>query len=896
MSYVLSSLRSRLILLVLLSAIPLLALVLYTGFEHRRMAVTEAQRATLTFANEIADAHAQVLDGARQLLIGLAQLPEVLDHNPGTCNTRFATILRQLPLYTVLAAAKPNGDVFCSGLPLKQPVSISDRPYFQESMQERDLAVSGYQIGRISGKATAAVSYPSVDTSGSVRAVVFLGVDIGWLDRVIAQMPLPSGTAVTLINQEGTILYRHPDSEKWVGKPAGDPLVKPDRLLAGERAIIEGPGMDGVPRLFAFSLVRGVDQSRAPIVRVGIPRAWVFADVNRTTRRNIAIMAVVILVALISARTFSNQSLVRPIESLVKATNRLAGGDLGVRTGLPYRAGELGQLAESFDAMADALQTEEAERKQAEQLLRESELRYRTLFEASPSGILLIDPETMLPIDFNPTAHQQLGYSRDEFAKLSISDYEATEKPEETRARVEKILREGRDDFETKHRTKQGNLRNVLVTVQKIDLSGRTVFHNIYRDITNLKREQEKIAILREIDKAITSTLEPKAVLTLLLEKIGALLPYSAAAVMLLNKATGELEPEAVWNINEQRWKKHMTQIRAGSFLGKRILETRTPLAIANLHTDPRPLHPEFFRQEGLVSYLGIPLIAKDQPLGTLTIYSKKEHEFTQEEVEFLTTLAGQASIAIHNAELYEETTKLASDLSRSNSVKDEFLSVMSHELRTPLNVVMGYAAMMKDGVLGDVNPKQEDALGKILGRVNDQLAMINNILYATSIEATKIPVERQAVIPADLFHDLESTYFASTLSPDLTLSWDCPPGLPILETDRAKLKQILQNLIDNAIKFTGKGKITLSARHDPETETVRLRVADTGEGIPADMITAIFEKFRQLDSSETRPYGGVGMGLYIVKKFTEMLGGKIEVESEVGKGSTFTVRLPLHP
>ncbi|MBI2997889.1 MAG: hypothetical protein HYY46_05470, partial [Deltaproteobacteria bacterium] len=219
MSYVLSSLRSRLILLVLLSAIPLLALVLYTGFEHRRMAVTEAQRATLTFANEIADAHAQVLDGARQLLIGLTYLPVVHNHDSRSCNAVFASTLQRFPLYTTLAAATPNGDVFCSGLALKQPLNISDRPYFQESLQTRDLAVSEYLVGRISGKASLAIAYPSLDASSNVRAVVFVGADIAWFEELITRMSLPPGSAVTLINQEGTILYRHPDSEKWVGKP-----------------------------------------------------------------------------------------------------------------------------------------------------------------------------------------------------------------------------------------------------------------------------------------------------------------------------------------------------------------------------------------------------------------------------------------------------------------------------------------------------------------------------------------------------------------------------------------------------------------------------------------------------------------------------------------------------
>jgi signal transduction histidine kinase len=126
----------------------------------------------------------------------------------------------------------------------------------------------------------------------------------------------------------------------------------------------------------------------------------------------------------------------------------------------------------------------------------------------------------------------------------------------------------------------------------------------------------------------------------------------------------------------------------------------------------------------------------------------------------------------------------------------------------------------------------------------------------------------------------------------ELTLSWEYSSGT-VIKSDRERLKHILQNLINNAIKFTAKGKITISARYITESRAVEFRVADTGIGIPNDKIPLIFEMFHQVDSSETRPYGGVGLGLYIVKNFTEMLGGQVRVESELEKGSVFTVTIP---
>ncbi len=784
MRLLLSSLRSRLILLVLLCAIPLAGLLLYSAYEQRRLTVAKAAQDALRLALEIAEIHDDIIHGARQLLIGLAYLPVVHNHDSQSCNTLFAALLRQFPIYANLGAAKPNGEVFCSSLPLKQPLNISDQPSFQAALQTRDLAVSGYLIGRISGKPSIVITYPAVDSSGNVRAVVFIGVDIAWLDRRLAGMSLPQRVAVSLIDQQNTILYRHPDPEKWVGKPAGEPLIRLESLLAKrEGAVAEAVGMDGVPRIYAFSTVRGLPQGRTVIVRVGIPSAWAFVDVNRVSRRNLAIMALVILVALISAWAFSEQYLVRPIESLVNATNRLAGGDLGVRTGLPYRAGELGQLAESFDAMADALQTEERQRKQAEEEIR-----------------------------------------------LSL----------------------------------------------------------------------ERVRALHDIDIAMTSTLDLKGVLDVLLEKIDLTLPYSATTVRLFNKESGLLEPVACRNLDEQEWKTE--KWKPGRGLANAVFEAKVPVMILDAQTDPRVRDQEFYRKHRLVSYLGIPLIAKGENLGVLSFYTRERHEFDNNEIEFLTTMASQAAIAIHNSQLYEQTKKLAAGLKeeaekleKANRVKDEFLSVMSHELRTPLNVVMGYSGMMLDGMLGEINQQQKEALQKVINRAADQLTLVNNILYATVLEAEKIKIESHEIDLKDFLHNLNSGYDIPT-SRELVIKFEHPSELPVIRTDGQKLKQILQNLIDNAVKFTEKGTITISARYIPEAKAVEFKVADTGIGISKGHLPLIFDKFRQVDSSETRLYGGVGMGLYIVGKFTELLGGTLEVESELGKGSTFTVTIPLSP
>ncbi len=230
--------------------------------------------------------------------------------------------------------------------------------------------------------------------------------------------------------------------------------------------------------------------------------------------------------------------------------------------------------------------------------------------------------------------------------------------------------------------------------------------------------------------------------------------------------------------------------------------------------------------------------------------------------------------------------------LVKANNAKDEFLHVMSHELRTPLNVLMGYSHLVKDGTFGTINQKQVNALDKVIGGANELMNLISEILSVTGIETGKVRAEIFQIQMDELLDDLKSNYDIP-LNKKLTFNWDYPAEPRIIKTDGDKLKHILQNLINNAVKFTDEGSITFTARYIPETKVAEFKVADTGIGIEQEMLPSIFQRFHQLDSSETRTYGGVGLGLYIVKNYIEVLGGQIQVNSEPGKGSIFAVTIP---
>lgn len=404
-----------------------------------------------------------------------------------------------------------------------------------------------------------------------------------------------------------------------------------------------------------------------------------------------------------------------------------------------------------------------------------------------------------------------------------------------------------------------------------------------------LRLDEEKQRVLDEILTAMNASPGLRAAVDTLLNHIDSFSPPGAAStVRVINREASDFEALACRNLNGGKpngW-------QSAHSLARAAMATGSPLVIQNLESDPRAKDHEFVRKYGLVSYLGVPLVAR-LDVGVLEFFTKEQHQFSEEEIGLLATVADQAATAIHHSQADEETKRLAEELVKSNRVKEEFLGVVSHELRTPLSAIMGYAEMIKERALGDLNPRQEEALEKVMTRSSELLGMINTILEATTIEAGGVRVERQEVHLAGLLEEIKASY-DGPLGKEITLVWDCPADPLVIKTDRVKLKHILKNLIRNAIEFTDKGQVTISTRYSIEARKVEFKVADTGNGIPAAFLPWVFDLFRQVDSSGARSHGGLGLGLYIVKKYTEMLGGMVQLETDNGKGAIFTIILPL--
>jgi signal transduction histidine kinase len=235
-------------------------------------------------------------------------------------------------------------------------------------------------------------------------------------------------------------------------------------------------------------------------------------------------------------------------------------------------------------------------------------------------------------------------------------------------------------------------------------------------------------------------------------------------------------------------------------------------------------------------------------------------------------------------------------ELEQASAAKSQFLANMSHEFRTPLNAILGYTSLLLREISGPLNPQQEKNLGRVDSNARHLLALINDILDISRIEAGRMPVTLSAVEMPALIAEVLSELDPLVTASKLAVHHHGDRDVPELETDRAKVKQILLNLVSNAVKFTPSGSITIHASYDRRRKLVRVEVVDTGIGIAPQEQERIFEDFRQADSSMARKYGGAGLGLSISRRLAEMLDGRLELFSTPGQGSTFTLVLPRSP
>ena len=489
-----SSLRVRLALMVLLAVLPPLGLIVYTAAEWRRHEISEAEAKAIQLARHASAIHERLIEESRDVLFSLAQLSPVLQGEEARLREILLAFLREHPSLSNLGVIGPDGKISSSARPPADSIDVADRPFFRRAVETRKFATGDWEIDRLAGKGTVTFAYPVLGEAGRVQQVLFAAMDLVWVSELVMETLLPQGTVVAVFDEKGTIVAHEPDPAKWVGRSAlQDPLVQ--TVLARKReGTARGTSLDSIPRLFAFRPLLGSSVPGTPYVSIGIPTAVAGAVADRILVRNLIGLGVAAALALVLGWVGSDLFLLRRVKALVSTTQRLSGGDMSARTGLPHGPGELNRLASAVDEMASALQKREQEiRRQTEELAGQ-ERRFRALIENSSDGIVLIDTDWTLRYA-SPSTTRILGYAVGELIGHDLGEFIHPDDREDVKARLTEVVQRPAFvsvSFRLQH--KNGSWRWIGSAVNNLlaEPGVQAIVAN-YRDITERKEAEDSL-------------------------------------------------------------------------------------------------------------------------------------------------------------------------------------------------------------------------------------------------------------------------------------------------------------------------------------------------------------------------------------------------------------------
>jgi PAS domain S-box-containing protein len=455
------------------------------------------------------------------------------------------------------------------------------------------------------------------------------------------------------------------------------------------------------------------------------------------------------------------------------------------------------------------------------------------------------------------------------------------------------------------NKTKDGRIIPIFGTNTAIlDESEKIIgFLAVHQDISERKKAEEAIrrrneylAASSEIGKIVTSTLDLNSIFARTVNLINERFKFYHASIFtveetgfnaVLREATGAAGAEMKKN-------KHSLQVNSNSIVGK-VTSEGHPVVVNDVLADPlhkvNPLLPETKAETA------IPLKIGNRVIGAIDIQSTTTGAFTDDDIAVLQTLADQVAVSIDNAKSFELSQQAVMEMREIDRVKSQFLANMSHELRTPLNSIIGFSRVILKGIDGPVTELQHQDLTAIYNSGQHLLALINDILDSAKIEAGKMELAFDEVNMADITSSVLSTMSGYVKDKPVQLKSIIEPNLPSVRADTIRIRQVMLNLLSNAAKFTDEGVILVNVGVTPGPtgrRELRVSVTDSGPGISPEDQAKLFQAFSQVDDSPTRKTGGTGLGLSICQELVRMHGGRIWVESAVGKGSTFSFSLPL--
>ena len=570
------------------------------------------------------------------------------------------------------------------------------------------------------------------------------------------------------------------------------------------------------------------------------------------------------------------------------------------------------------------------QQRQAQDALRESEASFRLLFAGNPLAMWVYDVETLHFLEVNAAAVAQYGYSREEFLRMRISDIRPPEDVDRLKD-VVAALATGTDETRGhtgpwRHRLKDGRVIDVDVVSHAMVFSGRRAALVVATDVTELKRSEatlakyaERLSILHEIDRAVIAAAAPVEIAQAALQRLRPLLGVPRAIVNLFDLAAGEVE----WLAAAGR-----RRIRGGpgvrfplKLMGDVDALRRGELQVIDVASLPRGPEAESLLASGVHVYMVVPMIAGGELIGGLS-FGGASAQFPPEQISIAREVATQLAIAITQARLYERVTRHAEELEQrvqertlalgaaneqlqqeiaerrraeekadhANRAKSDFLSRMSHELRTPLNGILGFAQLLE---MESLPADQEESVAQILKAGRHLLGLINEVLDISRIETGRLQLSLEPVPVGETLRGALDIVRPLAAQHGIALNAGAADERQHVLADRQRLQQVLLNLLSNAVKYNRTGGTVAVSCEEILGERLRILVRDTGHGISPDKLDRLFTPFDRLGAEGTG-VEGTGLGLALSKHLVDVMGGTLDVTSQVGVGSTFAVELPL--